>query len=617
MKNYKNYTGIIILLVVFIVSIVVSIVFRSNAITLIINLFFTFLMFVILMISMRNIIRFSELISAIKNGTAYLKTLTDPKYLDINDVFPLNIKLASLLGAYYKDNSGFDGDIADYINERVLEEEIHKQTTELAVSAMTGLGLLGTFVGLILGIKDLDIEQEQLMESIKTLMNGMKTAFLTSIFGVSYYLVFNTIYKKQYSDGMEVLDEFHEAFYDKVASNPETRNMNRLLEYQGKMVEGIEQLPTIISSAIAAEIDKVVAPTVSKLNILMEQFVSVATTKQQESLDILVHSFIDSMNGILNDKFVMLAETLDKTCEMQTRNYEMMNHVVESTTVQLQHFSALNESVNTALENIKMYASMIENYNDSISKHNMETHKLIATVLESQNSTYTAIQDLTRNIADATSFVSIVKEVVAEMNRQMETFSKQIVEIMNTNASTIEKANQDTAKIIDRYCTETSNVVDALGEQVNAFLENFSKQTVEIININTSTIEKANRDTAEIIDKYCTETSNVVDALGKQINGFTAISENLITEIKTVGSRIHTECNGLESSLSTSLNGTFKVFDENLAEITTHLNSSLKEMQELVDRLPRDIYISIGKLKESMDQCVMRLNDSNAPKEGN
>ena len=601
---------------VFIVSIAVSIVFRSNAITLIINLFFTFLMFVILMISMRHITRFSQLVSAIKKGTVYIKSLTDAKKLEINDVFPSSIKLTNLLRAYYKENSGFDGDIVDYINESILEEEIHKQTTELAVSAMTGLGLLGTFVGLILGIKDLDIEQEQLMESIKTLMNGMKTAFLTSIFGVSYSLIFNTIYKKQYSDGIKVLDEFHEAFYDKIASNPETRNMNRLLEYQGKMVEGIEQLPTTISTAIAVEFDKVVAPTISKLEQLMEQFVSVATTKQQESLDILVHSFIDSMNNILNDKFVMLAETLDKTCEMQTKNYEMMNHVVAATTVQLQHFSALNESVNTALENIKMYATMIENYNDSISEHNSETHKLIATVLESQNSTYTAIQDLTKNIADATSFVSTVKEVVAEMNCQMEAFSKQIVEIMNINASTIEKANQGTVEIIDRYCTETTNVVDAFGEHVNASLENFSKQTVEIMNANASTIEKANQDTAEIIDRYCTETSNVADALGKQINTFTVISENLITEIKTVGSRIHTECNGLESSLSTSLNGTFKVFDENLAEITTHLNSSLKEMQELVDRLPRDLYISIGKLKESMDQCVMRLNDSNAPKEG-
>ena len=523
-------------------------------------------MFIILLLSKRHIDQFLDLISALKNGTEFLQARVDTKQIGSNDVFPTNTKLADQLNAYYKDNSGFDGDIADYINERLLDEVIHKQTTELAVSAMTGLGLLGTFIGLILGIKELDVNQEQLMESIKTLMNGMKTAFLTSIFGVLYSLVFNGIYKTQYDEGLAALDEFYEVFYSKVASNPDNRNMNRLLEYQGQMVDGLNQLPATISTAIAAEIDKVFAPTISKMDHLMEQFVSVATTNQQEGLEVLVHSFVDSMNRILNDKFVMLAETLDKTCEMQNKNYEMMNQVVAETTAQMQHLSDLNASVEQALSNIQQYVAAIENYNNSITKHNDETHKLITSVLESQNSTYTTVQELTKNITDANAYVSIVREIVDELRSQLEAFTKQCSDIMSENAAAIEKANQDTA---------------------------------------------------ETIEQYCSETTDAVDALNKQINAFTVISGNLITEIKTVGSRIHTECNGLENSLSTSLNGTFKVFDENLAEITTHLNSSIREMQELVDRLPRDLYISIGKLKESMDQCVAHLNDSNVPKEGN
>lgn len=211
MKNHKNF-GFILLCGVFIISIVMSILFRSNWASLLINIVFTVVMFFILLLSKRHIDQFSELISALKNGTEFLKARMDTKQIDSNDIFPTNMKLANQLNAYYNDNSGFDGDIADYINERLLDEVIHKQTTELAVSAMTGLGLLGTFIGLILGIKDLDVNQEQLMESIKTLMNGMKTAFLTSIFGVLYSLVFNWIYKKQYNEGLSALDEFYEVF---------------------------------------------------------------------------------------------------------------------------------------------------------------------------------------------------------------------------------------------------------------------------------------------------------------------------------------------------------------------------------------------------------------------
>lgn len=554
MKANKGNLGVILLTVTYIISIGVCILFRSNTESLVINLLFTTLMFGILMYFMRYLRRFSSMISDLKHGKDYLESITDANSMKIYEVFPTNPQLTILLDNYYNDNPDFDGDIADYINENLLEDVIHKQTTELAISAMTGLGLLGTFVGLILGIKDLDVNQDQLMESIKTLMNGMKTAFLTSIFGVVYSLLFNAIYKDLYSDGIKALDSFYDAFYAKFESHPDSQKMNQLLDYQSKLVGSIESLPATISTAIAQEIDKVFAPTVSKMDHLMEEFVSVATSNQQESLDILVHSFVDSMNNILNDKFTMLADTLDKTCEMQTQNYEMMNSVVAATSAQLQKLSELNQSVENALEKICGYVSMIDTFNESITKYNDETHKLIDTVLESQNSTFVTVQEFAKNITDMTSYVSVVKTSIDDLKSLLESFSQNSVELMNANVLTIERTTNETAR--------------------------------------------------------------VVDALDKQVSAFTDSSGNLITEIKTVGSRIHTECNGLENSLSTSLNATFKVFDENLAEITTHLNSSIKEMQELVDRLPRDLYISIGKLKESMDQCVSLLNDNAPAKEG-
>lgn len=566
MNNKKRYIGFTLISIVYVISIIVSVLLRSSVISLIINILFTSLMYGIILHTMRHLRRFMTIMSDLEKGAEYLKTINDSNKLKIESVFPDNVELSSLLNAYFKENSGFDGDIANYINERILDEIIHKQTTELAVSAMTGLGLLGTFVGLILGIKDLDINQEQLMESIKTLMNGMKTAFLTSIFGVTYSLLLNALYKRLYSDGLKALDSFYETFYEKIASNPDNRNMHLLLNYQEQLVRGFENLPIAISTAITEQIDKVFTPTITKMDHLMEQFVSVATSNQQKSLEILVHSFVDSMNSILNEKFVMLADTLDKTCEMQTQNYEMMNNVVAATSAQLQHLSELNISVEKALTNIQKYIVAIENFNSSIAANNTETHNLIHSVLEAQNNTAISIQELAKNLTDANSYVVIVKDFIKELQGIIASFSKQSLEMINTNAAVINHANQNTEQIVNQYCTETMKAVDALD---------------------------------------------------KQIGAFTTISGNLITEIKTVGSRIHTECNGLENSLSTSLNSTFKVFDENLAEITTHLNSSIKEMQELIDRIPRDLYITIGKLKESMDQCVLLLNDNNTTKEGN
>ena len=527
MKKKNLLLGYVILFICVVISVVITILFSNKGTSLIINLIFAGTMFFIILHAMGRIRKFTDLVNSLTRGTAYLDSLTDEQASKIrngSEVFNDNEKLASLLTKYYKENDGYDGEISDYINEELLDDEIKKQVTELIAGAMTGLGLLGTFIGFMVGIKDLNLNQDELFGSIKTLMDGMKTAFLTSIFGVIYSLVFNWYFKYICSWGREELNSFYEAFYDKVASNPENRNVNLMVDYQRRQVEELEKLPLTIASTIAEEINKVFAPTINKMDSLMESFVDVATVNQQEGLGKLVNAFVDSMNEILNDKFVLLGETLDRTCQLQQSNFEMMEKVVSTITAQAAHLSELNESVEKSLENIQEYESKIEKFNENIINHNNETHKLITEILKSQNTTNDIIRDFTDNVTD---------------------------------------------------------------------------------------LAQINKETADNFDKIHSITSEAVDNMQKQVAEFTNASLNLVNEIKTVGSRIRSECSGLEESLGSSLNSTFKVFDSNLAEITTHLNSSIKEMQELVDRLPVDLGTSIGKLRSSMNECVSLLNEKN------
>jgi hypothetical protein len=61
---------------------------------------------------------------------------------------------------------------------------------------LTGLGVLGTFVGLTMGIGDLDLTSlDNANEQIKKLINGCSTAFKTSVWGVGCSLVFIVIEK--------------------------------------------------------------------------------------------------------------------------------------------------------------------------------------------------------------------------------------------------------------------------------------------------------------------------------------------------------------------------------------------------------------------------------------
>ncbi|MBV6641038.1 MAG: MotA/TolQ/ExbB proton channel family protein [Cyclobacteriaceae bacterium] len=58
-------------------------------------------------------------------------------------------------------------------------------------SVFTTIGILGTFVGIYYGLKDFN--EEQITESIPPLLRGLKTAFATSIWGISLSLVYGKV----------------------------------------------------------------------------------------------------------------------------------------------------------------------------------------------------------------------------------------------------------------------------------------------------------------------------------------------------------------------------------------------------------------------------------------
>ncbi|MDA7625163.1 anti-phage ZorAB system protein ZorA [bacterium] len=91
------------------------------------------------------------------------------------------------------------GEASDVFNERSLAHGLVGNRIFLAVPAiLTGLGVLGTFLGLQFGIGELDLEEvdpEDLDKSIMPLIRGSSVAFATSVWGVGLSLVFAILEK--------------------------------------------------------------------------------------------------------------------------------------------------------------------------------------------------------------------------------------------------------------------------------------------------------------------------------------------------------------------------------------------------------------------------------------
>ncbi len=86
---------------------------------------------------------------------------------------------------------GNKGKADDVFNEYSLAKPLF-YTRFFIPSALTGLGVLGTFVGLLSGLIELDINNFQDTSNINYLMKGAGTAFITSVFGVFFSLLSNS-----------------------------------------------------------------------------------------------------------------------------------------------------------------------------------------------------------------------------------------------------------------------------------------------------------------------------------------------------------------------------------------------------------------------------------------
>jgi len=93
-----------------------------------------------------------------------------------------------------------NGMIVGGIDEAINEEELALRCWQGVVlqipGTLTGLGLLGTFIGLITGISSIEVSSvDAALTSIQSLFRGIQMAFYTSISGVILSILFNITYK--------------------------------------------------------------------------------------------------------------------------------------------------------------------------------------------------------------------------------------------------------------------------------------------------------------------------------------------------------------------------------------------------------------------------------------
>ncbi len=135
-------------------------------------------------------------------------------------------------------------DIDDYINEEALALHSWQNVIAQIPGTLTGLGLLGTFVGLIMGIQGIEFTSMNMaLLSVQSLLSGIQIAFYTSIAGVILSLMFNILYRFSWNTMVRQMGLFSSEFHRKVVPTVEEQTRYRERRDMRQITELLDRLP--------------------------------------------------------------------------------------------------------------------------------------------------------------------------------------------------------------------------------------------------------------------------------------------------------------------------------------------------------------------------------------
>ncbi|MCM1046749.1 MAG: MotA/TolQ/ExbB proton channel family protein [Candidatus Gastranaerophilales bacterium] len=213
-------------------------------------------------------------------------------------------------------------EIEDYLNEDLLNQTGMNYYNSAISGTMTGLGILGTFIGLSIGLGSFDGNDiYTISDNVGPLLDGMKVAFHTSVYGILFSLVFQFAYRSLMSDAYDKLQEFLAAFRECVEPmvNNTDDNAKAMLLYQANMANSMKQMTELLKGE---------------------------AREQAESLDRMAQNFALKMEQALGADFDKLGQILQKACSAQ-ETYADNYHSMEETAKELLQ---ANRTLQKALE---------------------------------------------------------------------------------------------------------------------------------------------------------------------------------------------------------------------------------------------------------------------------
>ena len=455
--------------------------------------------------------------------------------------------------------------------------KINLRLLDTAAGTLVGLGLLGTFLGLTLGIKDFDSSSTQnIQKSIQLLLSGMGTAFITSLVGMLLSMIYSfcdKYWRNRLSKHLHVLTKKLDSLYyiddrtlddlnEQALAKSIASTMKEVVEHEMRSVVNAlnEKLTYNNESGEATTIANAIREILKENQEQSKALKSFSTDLAIE----LNNGFDEVLSRQMQQKILPLMENVDATTKAIVEHIDQLASLVSSPATDMiqtvvdelknsmsemmKEFSsglsgsATNEletlahQLGTAAQSMADFPNNMAHISSTLQVTIEEVKNAVSEISHtSANANSTAMQQMQEQITFATSAISAaiaeVKDVMSGISQSSQEQSNQMVSKL---ADAAEKMGTFLSGTISTLSSSVQQSVKSITDDVNnkqadliALQEDTTSQTkklLETFNTGLDRLEKMN--------EYITGTMNMFQQAQGQITGSTAHLQTITGDMK-------------------------------------------------------------------------------------
>lgn len=449
----------------------------------------------------------------------------------------------------------------------------HRGFIEMIPSLISTLGVLGTFAGITMGLYY--FETSDLSQSIPLLLNGLKTAFFTSLAGMICSLILSSQINRLFDEKTGGVSDSTEA------AGIIVKAVHALQEASEKQA----QSQTLFYNA-TQQLVKKIDTSIEKLSINSEAINLALNTIGLETSAIKGNQV--SLEGKTDSILLSVGNIEETEKNLLNKTIEQAGHVGEM----LDHTEALVSGQDTISGHVSKFGDRLHGEIVEIEDKMSETNKLL-------NVKFDEFSELLKK-SNTEALVEVMKKVTEEFQKQMNALINKLIQ------ENFDQLNKSVERL-NTWQQENKEMIQSLTSQYKQMAENFESTS--------TSLTKVDEDTRQLVSEGG-KLHQIVDALNKVIvedEKFLKISSDLQN---TAGL---TKTNFEQFDASTKLLNDWVKKQRNFVDGVMVLINKLEELNKIKDygeefwkRTRESMNEGVGIIKggtDTLNRQVAGLND--------